>query len=426
MLKKSVLILLIICFAATLTACYDAVELSDYSYVYMVGVDKGVSDKWRLTFYIRTSPEDNGNDQSSGMSEKTGSSITKSITVDAPSFYGGVELVNTTVSRALNFTHALFVVFAEDIAREEGLKAIIAPLMRYWEIRNNVDLLVSKGTAMEFLESYKPFTGSSVSRAVDDLKGQSENTSLFTVTSLHDFYDCIESTYHQPIMIYGAAIKKETLKYNKENHDRFNILGDVYAGDLPKKLANDNVEILGMAVFNGDRMVGRLTGHEARMLSIGKGIFSSGIFTMQDPQKPEYIIPIQTRQQRKPKTKINFVNNKPVIDLDVYLEGDILAIQSRINYERPEKIPVVEKAAEKFIKEGLDRTIAKTQALNCDAFKFGQKAVTQFGTIQEWEGYNWNNHYKEASINTNVHFTVRRTGTILDSAPIIYSEDEDK
>jgi spore germination protein KC len=183
---------------------------------------------------------------------------------------------------------------------------------------------------------------------------------------------------------------------------------------------------MGLAIFDGDKMVGKLTGYESRLLSIAKGIFKKGNFTIQDPERPDMIIPIDTRLKEKPKLDIRFEGMQPIIHLKVELEGDILAIQSRINYEDPKMQPIIEKAFEQFIKTGLDRTIKKTQDLNCDVFKFGQTAVRHFGTIQEWEKYEWNKHYKEAEITTEVKFTIRRTGTQIYNSPIIFSEEKDK
>jgi len=205
----------------------------------------------------------------------------------------------------------------------------------------------------------------------------------------------------------------------------YNIPGDYYAGEVPRK-EGTKVDLLGSAIFDGERMVGKLTGHESRILSIAKGIFVRGTFTIQDPENPDLVIPLEVMQKQKPKVTVRFDGAKPIINLKVVLEGEILAIQSRINYEDPKIQPIVERAFEKHIKEGLDRTIKKTQELNCDVFKFGHTAVRQFGTIQEWEAYDWNSHYKEAEVTTEVKFSIRRTGTQIYNSPTKPSEESNK
>ena len=59
-------------------------------------------------------------------------------------------------------------------------------------------------------------------------------------------------------------------------------------------------------------------------------------------------------------------------------------------------LPVLENALERFIKTELNKILEKTQELNCDIFYFGHTAVKHFATIQEWEAYDWNSHYKDA------------------------------
>lgn len=47
-----------------------------------------------------------------------------------------------------------------------------------------------------------------------------------------------------------------------------------------------------------------------------------------------------------------------------------------------------------------------------------QIAAMQFGTIQEFEKYNWDARYRDVQVIPQVEFTIRRTGTLLKSSPI--------
>lgn len=411
---------------ASLTGCYDAVELNDVEHVSIIGIDRGVSDKWRITFQL---PSTAGEGEKSGLGgggQAGGGFSYKTLTVDAPSFFAGLELANASIPRKIELSHTQLLIFSEELAQSGMVGEFIAPVIRGGIIRFSSNVVISRGNAEEFVKSFKPFIGKTISREIADLMKQANESGYFTDLTLYDLYDCIKSTYHQPIAILGAVNKGENFKEDGGRWGtEFNIAGDYYAGDIPRKDGNET-EILGLAVFDGDRMVGKLTGFESRLLSIAKGIFKRGIFTIQDPKSPEYIIPIDTRQARSPEFDIRFEGTKPIIHLKIQLEGDILAIQSRINYEDPKLQPVLQAAIERFVKDGFDRTIKKSQELNCDVFKFGQKAVKHFGTINEWEAYGWNRHYKEAEITTEVKFTIRRTGGLVESSQIIFSEEKNK
>lgn len=410
----------------SLTGCYDAVEVNDTEHVSIIGVDRGVSDKWRITFQLPSTAGE-GEKSSGGGGGQAGAGFSyKTLTIDAPSFFAGLELANTSIPRKIDLSHTQLLVFSEELARSGQVGEFITPIVRGGKIRFSSNVVISRESAEEFVKSFKPFIGKTITREIIDLMEQANESGYFTNLTLYDLYDCIKSTYHQSIAILGAVNKGENFKEDGEKWGTaFNIAGDYYAGDIPRKDGNE-AEILGLAIFDGDRMVGKLTGFESSLLSIAKGIFKRGIFTIQDPEKPEFIIPIDTRQARSPEFDIHFEGTKPVIHLKIQLEGDILAIQSRINYEDPKLQPVLQAAIERFVKDGLVRTIKKTQELNCDVFKFGQKAVKHFGTIDEWEAYGWNRHYKEAEITTEVEFTIRRTGGLVESSQIIFSEDKNK
>ena len=173
-------------------------------------------------------------------------------------------------------------------------------------------------------------------------------------------------------------------------------------------------------------MVGELNGDESRALLMLRGEFSTGSIAMADPKDKELRITIDTKAQKKPEIKVNFLEGKPVVNVKIFLEGDIQNLQSTAEYESTELKPVLEEAFKVYIKGILDKTIDKCKTLNVDVFGFGEKAVMHFLTIQEWEEYNWLGRFKDAEVNTEVEFTIRRTGTLLKTNPTRYSEGEKK
>ena len=52
MRKKMAAVLILILIPLLFSGCYDSVEINDYAYVTLMGIDKGVSDKLRLTFQV--------------------------------------------------------------------------------------------------------------------------------------------------------------------------------------------------------------------------------------------------------------------------------------------------------------------------------------------------------------------------------------
>lgn len=99
MRKKIILLLICAMLLSTLTACYDMHEITDLAFVHFIGIDRGVTDKWRLTLKIASMRQEKGGSSTeggkdSGAKQKTG---TETVTIDAPSFYGGISLLNTNI-----------------------------------------------------------------------------------------------------------------------------------------------------------------------------------------------------------------------------------------------------------------------------------------------------------------------------------------
>ncbi|HEX3030777.1 MAG TPA: Ger(x)C family spore germination protein, partial [Bacillota bacterium] len=85
-----------------LTGCLGAKEIDNWAYVYTIGVDKGVANKLRFTFQVSTLKGQSGGAGGGGGAAQSGSQVTD-ITVDAPTFYTAVNMVNASLAKTLNF-----------------------------------------------------------------------------------------------------------------------------------------------------------------------------------------------------------------------------------------------------------------------------------------------------------------------------------
>ena len=421
-----VLLILPVLVMILLTSCYDASEVDDLSFVLTIGIDKGVTDKVRLTLQFPTMQgQTGGSSGSSGGGSSDGKSGYDTITMDAPSFFTGINMMNSAMPRRLSFEHAKFIVFSEEIARNGDVSEYLAALVRYRQIRRTCHVIVSKGSTMDFVDSNESYIGETLSKTMEEMVTEADNTGLFTHGTLNDLYDGIKSTYRQPIAILGAVNNFKNLKHDgsKESSD-FKNGGEYYAGQLPR-LGGNKIELLGSAVFDGDTMVGELNGEETRLMLMVTGKFQRGFFTIQDPKEKKYVVPLDIRQKKKPDIKVKIENDKSIIQIKLYLEGEILAIQSRINYESGELMPILEKAFEQQIKNEMDDLMKKCKGLKTDVFGFGDVVVMQFATIPEWEDYNWKKKFENTEVTTEVEFKILRTGTMLKSSPNISTEGKE-
>jgi spore germination protein KC len=422
--KKISILLLNALIAIILTSCFDAKEIDEQAFVLSVGIDQGISNKWRVTLQFPTMQGESGGGgggggQSAG-SKGAGYSV---VSIEAPSFIDGINMLESSIPRRLSFDHMKFIVVSEEMAKSGKLGEYIAPIRRYRQIRNSSHVIIARGSAEEFVNALEPLIGVKISKSQELYLLMPSETAYFPHVTLEEIYDGFKSTYCQPIAALGGVnnfnnIKESGKKWGKE----FKSGGGYLAGQLPRK-GGSSIELFGTAVFDGDIMVGELSGDETRLMLLGRGEFERGFFGIPDPKKPELLVPLDVRMKKSNrKVSVKIENGKPIIHLKLDLEGDILAVQSRIDYESLKLKPVLEKAFEQHIKTALDELISKTKALNADILQFGRKAVWNFNTIQEWEKYNWIVQYEKADVTTEVSFTIRRTGTMLNNSPVLTTE----
>ena len=382
--RKTLLILLPILILFLFTGCYDSQEIDDYAYITLMGIDKGVTDKVRWTFQVpefsETSGEGGGGGGTGIDTEKTEK---ENFTIDSSSVISAIATINANIPKILNFMHLKAIVVSEELAKSGELGEIVAPLARYRQIRRNINIIICKDTAEEFVKSAKPYLGGLITETLEDLIERSRYTGLYPELSLGHLTDDIKSTYTQLLAIYGAINKGENFIQDGPVYEGgYKIPSDYYAGDAPRK-GGQEIELLGTAIFDGDKMVGKLTGFESQMAHLIWGGHTRVVFTIPDPEVPDLIIPIEIKEFESPKIKVDTKSDKPHIDVKLNMEGDITTIQSRINYEHYKKKKTVEEAFEKYLEEGIKRTFVKGQALNVDVFRFGTKAVKNFLTIPE-------------------------------------------
>ncbi|MHB8065405.1 MAG: Ger(x)C family spore germination protein [Ruminiclostridium sp.] len=433
-MKKFNILLIISILISLLTSCTtDSKEIDNQVYTLIIGCDKAVDNKIRLTVQYPTykggsggggSLKKDGGGNSGGESDNENGVVDNTIvqTVEASSILEALDLMNTSTTRKLSMVHTKAVVFSEEMARE-GVKDYLQPIARFRETRRNMQMIVCRGKAQDFIMENKTSIGDSVAKAMELAMVQSDDSGFFPRAPFHEFYTAAISPYRQPYAIYAGINNYKHLKPIKEDSTSpLRPQYEILPGDIPRQ-GDRKLEMIGTAVFNGDKMVGTLSSYETRYLMMVLGSFKRGIMTIEDKNSDGDAIPLDIRLGRNTKINAYFENNNPVIDIKIEIEADVGAIQSSIPYEEVKNLSNLNSQIETTIKKGVEETIKKAQSQwNTDIFGFGKKISRNFFTTTEFEKYNWLEHFKDAKINVEVDSSVRRTGLMMESTPIKYSE----
>jgi spore germination protein KC len=419
--KLRIILAVILMLSLPLSGCYDATEIDEEVYALAIGVDKGVNNMIRVTFQYASYKDGGGMGQGGGgggdeeSGEVDGTVVS---TVEASSLLEGLNLLNAAVNRSISLMHAKMLVFSEDYARE-GVSRYVDPLVRFREVREFMRVVVCKGKAEDFILNNKTFIGSNPAKSIDLMFEQSKNSGYFPDVIFNDFYVDLLTPYGQPSAVYaGVNDFKQLAEASGNVEPTLNTKVEHEPGSIPRK-GGTKKELFGTAVFDGDKMVGRLLQNETRFFLMGIGEFRRGFFTLEDPNHPGYVIVIEALLDRNPQIKARFEQGIPIIDMLVTLDVDIVSIQSRSHYETMKNIEELESIVEAYFDKGLKDVITKTQReWNADIFHFGKKIAGRFRTIEELEAYNWASHYEEAKVNTKVNVSIRRSGYVYGAEPI--------
>ena len=409
------------------SGCYDRREIDELAYVIAIGFDKGITNVLKITLQIAVPKALGGGGGSGG----EGGQSTTITTVETSSIYAGLNMINNYVSKQINLSHAKAIVFSEELARE-GIQKYMHSLIRGKEFRGNMNIVVARGSAEDYICSIKPILEINPAKYYEMNYSSYKYTGFTSNTQLLDFYIQEESTTEQAVATLAGVGKYKssqdfTLEVStyKGKGEPYPYGGDFKAGDIPKT-GEVKGEIMGLAVFDGDKMVGELDGKETTFYLMLNGKYNYSYVSIPDPMYKNDVVMLNMSQSRRPVRKVEIVDGKPKIKIKILLEADILSIQSGKNYDNVENLPLLEITTEDFIKKGMLDFLNKTSKdFKSDICGFGRDVKGRFLTWKEWENFKWLSRYKDSEFDLFVDLKIRRSGQIIRSIPMQTSGGEE-
>lgn len=423
MKNKIICIFLLTIITTSLSGCYDKLEVDDAAYIIAIGLDKGEKNDLKMTLQFAAPIAIGGGGGEGGGGDPGKSAIV--VTVDCPTIYSGLNTANTFVSKELDVSHTKLVVFSKELA-QEGIVSYVRAFARTKDFRPSIFMAVSRGSAEDYIRNVKPLLEIHPAKYYELNYRAYDYTGFSANTQLHRFRMQMFSRDRSPFATLVDTSKlKSSQEFEKaestaERKDRARPLeGDYLAGDIPK-VGDIKSELMGVAVFREDKMVGELDGAETTALLMIRGEFRHAYITIPDPLAKDKYVVLDVVQNRPPVQRVKLEDQNIKIQVEIFLEGDIASVQDGTDYADPEKRVVMEKAYEDFFKEEITRFLNRTaRELNSDVCGFGQHAKQYFLTWKEWENYNWLDRYKNATFDVKVDMKVRRPGLLIHSVPVV-------
>ncbi len=411
---KVVAVMLLMSIIPSLSGCYDKREIDDLAYPLAIGLDVGEANKLRMTLQLAAplSIGGGGGGESGGGGGGSESETTSIITVDTPSIYSGLDLINNIISKQINLSHAKVIVISKKLA-EKGVAEYIQAIQRGREFRPNTFVLVSNEPPDKYLENVKTILESNPAKYYELLLGK-RYASFYPDVRISDFYYAQESDSMESVAILTGINKKQSVDdlgggLNKAEVNRPEGLYEAESIPVISDLKN---VAMGVAVFKNSKMVGTLNGYETACYQLVTGTYNHSFWSFPDIYDESKVVVMEIVQQKKPSIKTKIKDGKVMVDIVINLEGDFSSIQSAVGYE-DYPLPMENRTSETIrnkVAEMLQKTIDEYDADICG---IGRYVKGEFLTLDEWKNFNWSEQYKNTAFNIDVKFKVRRTGLII-------------
>jgi spore germination protein KC len=383
-----------------LSGCWDQTEVEEQSYIIAMGLDKGEDNKVKITF-VNANPEV-GIAQGGGSDEPP----TEIVSFVANDFVSARDTANSIIAKQLTFHHTLVLVVSEEYAKTENFLQNIYSTLRETQLRREMNILVSKESASDFLRKNKPLMESRQHKYYQFMVNRAMETGLAPHSDIHRFMQITEGDADLFLAMYITAIQSN--KDNKvANEDEY------YAGQLSKEGGNPT-EAIGSAVFKEGKMIGKLTGEETRMALLfdKSSQVETMLATYPDPLHEKHRV--AARIIKKKETEIELKKNTPTptIKVTVPLSLELLAIPSLEEYVMDkDKQLLLEKSIEKQMEEKAKELIKKTQEqFKGQPFYWSLSVRSAFLTNKDYKQFNFAEKYPNMDVVVDFHVDITEFG----------------
>ena len=419
LLRKLFIIIIILSLLYTLfTNSTSSQRLDDLAYVVAIGVDVGEVDTYKVSFQVSTvksSSSDSSGGSGEGGSGDSSSGGTSSgsergptyivNTVECSSIDMGINLLNTYVNKQINLSHCKILLISENVAKN-GVSPIIYTLVNKVEIRPDCNIIISKIPTEDFINTVQPSTQDVLAKYFDLTSSSTEQETGYSQNiTLSQFYSYLKDPFCQPYAALGTVSNPK----GKKEFTNKNATGiDKTAGNIQSESKEPLVELLGLAVFRDDVLVGELTGMETVCHLILKNELQECTISIPSPFNDNNV-DIYVSIQKSPKINVYIdKNGSPFVKINVNIISRLLSFNNNQSKITQESISQVETAAENYITNELYNYLNKTSKdLQSDVSSIGKYAVSNFLTQEDWNNYNWLKNYSSCTFQVTTDITLK-------------------
>lgn len=371
-MKKFSFYFILLFLSSILAGCAETNILDRVGLTTLVGYDVGTEEKMSTTAVIReVNPEFQSN--------------VEILTTENETSKGNRMKTNRKLSKKIAVGQMRVVLYGEELAKDD-LKYYIDIHLQNASVSNGVYMAVVEGETTPLLKyEYKN---------IEDI-GQ-------------HIFRLIEQNIEQENMISPTL--------HEIAHDYYMIGKDIAMPILKRE--EDLVEMSGVALFKGGKMVSTLPVKDSFYVKLVRDSFKSGLFetNLRKEEIPSGLLKNMPNEMPiafdtiRSKRELKLVDASTTeFDLHLKLKARILEIYPDVNLGDPKIVAKLEKAINKNLSKEISRVISHTQQVESDIFGFGEKYRSSVRNSNLTKD-KWHKMYKDIKVNVKVDFVILRDG----------------
>jgi len=399
----------------------SAQNIDDLSYAVAIGVDVGETAKYKISLQLTTmessatdsaiSDSESGGKSSSNPVSSAGSTSSNFIiqTVETDSIDSALNIANSYINKAINLSHCKILLVSEEIAKQ-GVEPLVNSLINKVETRPDCNIIVSRIPENEFEEDKKPKIEELITKYYDVAANLETGRGYSETIKLNEFYLTLNDTFYQPYASLGT-----TYNTTKNTNDQ-NVSSDLdtQSKTLVTNSEKQSVEVMGLAVFKKDKLVGTLSANQTLSHQLITNELDFSTINITSPFNPNETLDIYISTFKNPKIKVDISNGSPFVQVNLYVAARIVSFNSyEINLLTEDKLNLIQNTVKRHIEKQIyDYLNTTAKKYKSDISGFGRYAVKNFRTINDWESYNWLENYQNSTFKVNVDISIK-TGNLL-------------
>lgn len=394
--------LALLVFALLLSGCWDHRPPEESAFILSIGLDLAPDDDTQVVVtQLVVIP--------SGVaagSEKTGSQggtpfhliSSKATTLEAAQAGAFQKL-----SRIPSLAHLDALMFGHDFARDgRGVEPAVSWAVRHPEIRLGTFLFVVDKSGQYFLDA-QPVLDPLPGEAIAGLMDQADRVSFVYPVRLFEFARGLLSPRTDVALPYVGRVDPVT------NHVPPDFRPQPFLGSPGENAPLDTqIQLMGMAIFKGPRMIGLLTERDGSGL---RWIYGGAKSTLSIPH-PEvpgaYIVGNTVRSSTKRSAKLD--GDRLILTIEISASMDAWGLATLQPMLLDKHLEAVNRGFAESIETHVRRTMERLQEFKADIFGFGEELYRS--SPEDWQKVApvWDDVYAAAELDIHIDVMLRRTG----------------